>query len=252
MRSPTKPICTGLSAREIETQMKRIAAPGKARELLRFFKTGPGDYAEGDQFLGIMVPQTRKVAREHRDLEHAQIIQLLKSPFHEIRLLALLIWVDQFKKGDNQVRNRIHRDYLKHTRFINNWDLVDLSAHEILGGRAEESPQARKTLNRLIRSKELWERRMALLAAGHFIRIREFELILDFAEKSLRDKHDLIHKAAGWMLREAGKRDIEVLRRFLMRHAAVMPRTMLRYSIEKLSKTERQNWMSKRGKTLNA
>ncbi len=237
---------TDHSASTVESRMKRLASPSKARDLQRFFKTGPGEYAEGDRFLGVMVPETRKVVREFRALPHAEVIRLLKSPFHEIRLLALLIWVEHYKKGTPEIRARIHRDYLKYTRFINNWDLIDLSAHEILGTQAEVSPGALKILYRLIESKSLWERRMALLAAGHFIRKREFGLILEFSERVLKDEHDLIHKASGWMLREAGKRDITVLREFLKRHAAIMPRTMLRYSIEKLTETERKRWMSKK------
>jgi 3-methyladenine DNA glycosylase AlkD len=219
-----------------------FASAQDAQFLQRFFRTGPGEYGEGDQFIGVRVPALRRLVREFRGLTMADARQLLHSPIHEERLLALLILVDAYDRGSELERSAIFRLYLDNTACINNWDLVDGSAPGIVGRHLETRP--RKVLFELANSSDLWERRIAVLTAFWFIRRNEFDEILRLAEMLLRDRHDLIHKAVGWMLREAGKRDVTVLRGFLEQHAARMPRTMLRYAIEKLPVAERRCWLA--------
>jgi 3-methyladenine DNA glycosylase AlkD len=213
-----------------------------------FFRTGPGEYGEGDVFLGVRVPMIRGLLREIREsatVHHAD--RLLASPYHEARLLGLLLLVELFRRGEEAARRDIYRLYLARTDRINNWDLVDLSAEHIVG--AWLADRSRRPLDRLARSRSLWERRIAVLATFHFIKRGEFGDTLRLAERLLGDPHDLMHKAAGWMLREAGKRDPAVLRSFLARHAARMPRTMLRYAIERLAPAERARWMQQPRRT---
>ena len=231
---------------ELRKRLKRFASARDAQFLQRFFKTGPGEYGEGDQFIGVRVPALRRLVREFRGLALADTCELLHSPIHEERLLALLILVDAYDRGNESERAAMFRLYLDNTACINNWDLVDGSAPGIVGRHLATRP--RKILFELAGSPDVWERRIALLGAFHFIRRNEFAEILRLAEMLLLDRHDLIHKAAGWMLREAGKRDVTVLRGFLKLHAARMPRTMLRYSIEKLPVTERRRWLAAGGK----
>jgi len=231
---------------ELRKRLKRFASARDAQFLQRFFKTGPGEYGEGDQFIGVRVPALRRLVREFRGLALADTCELLHSPIHEERLLALLILVDAYDRGNESERAAMFRLYLDNTACINNWDLVDGSAPGIVGRHLATRP--RKILFELAGSPDVWERRIALLGAFHFIRRNEFAEILRLAEMLLLDRHDLIHKAAGWMLREAGKRDVTVLRGFLKLHAARRPRTMLRYSIEKLPVTERRRWLAAGGK----
>ena len=198
----------------------------------RFFRTAPGEYGAGDMFLGLTVPQVRALVRQHADLPLPRVRGLLRSRWHEARLLALLILVRDFERGDERQRLRIARLYLANLAWVNNWDLVDSSAHLILGPHL--APGERGLLDTLGRSSNLWKRRVAMLATFHYIRQHDFRDALRIARLLLHDEHDLIHKAVGWMLREIGKRDEPALRRFLDRHAAVMPRTMLRYAIERL------------------
>ena len=226
-RSPTAP----MTAREIQTRLRRLGDPRAAAHAARYFQTGPGQYGEGDCFLGIRVPVLRKLAREFRAVPLDQALILLRSEVHEDRLLALLILVLVASRGDEPTRRRVYDDYLDHTRFVNNWDLVDTSAPTIVGGYLVD--KARKPLYRLAKSTMLWERRIGIVATGHFIRNGDFGDTLAIAELLLADPHDLIHKAAGWMLREVGKRDEPVLEAFLRQHGRVMPRTMLRYAIER-------------------
>ena len=209
---------------------------------LRFFRTGPGEYGEGDEFLGLKVPQIRKLAREFRALPLKEVEGLLKSKWHEARLLALVILVDQFERADERMRDAIFRLYLRSTKFINNWDLVDASAPHIVGAHIKD----RSLLTKLARSKSLWERRIAIVATQHFIRNHDLKDTFRLAKNLLDDKHDLIHKATGWMLREAGKRDRDALVAFLEEHATRMPRTMLRYAIEKFPPALRRRLMAKR------
>lgn len=198
----------------------------------RFFKTSKGEYGEGDRFLGIRVPVLRKLTRQIDDVEIDVAGELLESRFHEERLLALLMLVRLFERGDDSTRRSIYRYYLNATDFINNWDLVDSSAPQIVGGWLDT--RSRKPLYRLVKSRSLWERRIAILATLYFIRQKDFEDVMALSEQVLFDKEDLIHKASGWMLREAGNRERDVLLGFLDQHATAMPRTMLRYAIEKL------------------
>jgi 3-methyladenine DNA glycosylase AlkD len=226
---------------QIEQQLRSIGSAARARQSLRFFRTAPGEYGEGDRFLGLSVPQVRALASQHADLPLPQVRALLKSPWHESRLLALMILVDDFRQGDVRQRSRVAKLYLDNLQWVNNWDLVDSSAHLILGPHLPRG--SRQLLDTLSRSSSLWERRIAMLATLHYIRQHEFGDALRIARRLLRDEHDLIHKAVGWMLREIGKMDEARLRGFLDRHAARMPRTMLRYAIERLPPGSRSRYM---------
>lgn len=228
---------------EIRAEIRQLADPGKAKNLQRFFKTGPGQYGEGDVFAGIPVPVIRKLVRKYRDIPIGCAADLLKSPVHEERLLALLIMVEQYRRGDDPVRERIYRLYLKNTRHINNWDLVDLSAGHIVGAHLDGTDHA--SLYRLARSKSLWERRIAILATFYDIMRGIPDHTLALANILLADPHDLIHKAVGWMLREVGKRcGADTLRKFLRTRYRNMPRTMLRYAIERFPAAERAAYLS--------
>jgi len=232
-------------SRKTEKILKKLHALGNegiATHSRRFFKTGPGEYGEGDQFMGIRVPVVRKCAKEFRDISLEDTIILLKSPFHEARLLALLMLVARYGAAQSASEQRlVYRTYLNHTRFINNWDLVDTSAPQIVG--AYLFTRNRRPLYRLAVSQSLWERRIAMLATFFFIRKEEFDDTLAIARLLLNDPQDLMHKAVGWMLREVGKRDRKVAESFLLRHYQTMPRTMLRYAIEKFPPAERKAYL---------
>ena len=230
-----------VSLKDVKGYMQELSNPKIAEHSLRFFKTGPGEYGEGDIFLGIRVPVTRKVARKFRELPLEQVLKLLKSKFHEERLLALFILVALFKKGNDKEKKNIYDAYLDNTDTINNWDLVDSSAHQIVGGYLFE--RNRKRLYQLAKSKSLWERRISMIATYTFIKKDDFEDTLRLSEILLTDEEDLMHKAVGWMLREVGKKDIEVEERFLRKHYKKMPRTMLRYAIEKFEEEKRQGYL---------
>ena len=232
------------SLAEVRRQLRATASAEDALFLQRFFKTGPGQYGEGDVFLGVRVPATRQVARLAQSLPLVAVCQLLHSQYHEERLLALLILVRQFERGDAQTQQEIFELYLRESLTVNNWDLVDLSAPNIVGAWLCERP--RGVLTELAASPNLWQRRIAVLATTAFIRRGQFDDTLALCRQLLNDPHDLLHKACGWMLREVGKRGPEVLRRFLTQHAAVMPRTMLRYAIERFPETERRRWLAQR------
>jgi 3-methyladenine DNA glycosylase AlkD len=227
---------------ELRRELRSLADPARAAVSRRFFKTGPGEYGEGDQFLGVTVPQTRSLLPRSDSLTEAGVLTLLHSPWHEERLLALLILVRRFQKAPSEVtREHLVRLYLANTRWINNWDLVDTSAPQILGTWLLQ--RQRPVLRRLARSRSLWEQRMAIIATQALIRDEQFDDTLDLCRHFLTHSHDLLHKACGWMLREVGNRDAAVLRRFLDQHAARMPRTMLRYAIEKLTEAERRRYL---------
>lgn len=230
---------------DLRQQLRAQASFERAEGALRFFKTGPGEYGEGDRFLGLSVPQVRAMLPKTDGLAEKEVLSLLRSEWHEERLLALLILVRRFAKArkDEEACARIVDVYLKNTRWINNWDLVDTSAPFILGEwlRTHE----RDVLDTLAKSKSLWEQRIAALATLTFIRAGEFDATMRLCERFLTHEHDLMHKACSWMLREAGKRDVAVLRAFLDRHVSRMPRTMLRYAIEKLPEAERRKYLSK-------
>jgi 3-methyladenine DNA glycosylase AlkD len=222
----------------IVARLENLAEPERVPVLRGFFKTGPGEYGEDDVFLGLRVPALRQLSREYRDLPVPDAVALLHSPYHEARLLALLILVRVFEKGDASARERVFRAYLENTARINSWDLVDSSAPQIVGGYLE--PGDRSVMRELASSRSLWERRIAMLATFHFIKRRDFDDALAIAEQLLDDRQDLIHKAVGWMLREIGKRDGAVEELFLRRHCRQMPRTMLRYAIEKFDSDRRR------------
>lgn len=227
---------------EIIRQLHKLGNPAIAAHAQRFFKTGKGEYGEGDQFLGIRVPTIRKCVTKYRAIPLADILELLKSPWHEARLLALLILVTQYSsKNGPAEQGAIYRFYLNHTNYINNWDLVDCSAEHIVGARL--FGRARTPIYRLARSRSLWERRIGVMATFHFVKKNDFADTLAVAELLLPDQEDLIHKAAGWMLREVGKRNPNAEKKFLAKNYRKMPRTMLRYAIERLPENERQAYL---------
>ncbi len=223
--------------------MGAAADPGKKRVLQGFFKTGPGEYGEGDVFLGITVPKLRALVKAHGALSWGDLSSLMASSLHEERLIALLILVGRFEKGGAPLRKEVYDFYRKHLGRVNNWDLVDASAPAIVGGWLAE--RGRGILDRWARSKNMWERRIAVVATLHFIRRGEFEDTLRIAGRLLGDGEDLLHKAAGWMLREVGKRDEGVLEAFLEGSASRMPRTMLRYAIERFPEKKRKTYLGK-------
>jgi 3-methyladenine DNA glycosylase AlkD len=231
-----------MTACEIQQQLRELGSPEATAEAARFFKMGPGQYSEGDIFLGLNAATMHRLSKEHVALSLRDVRALLRSPVHEDRSLALLILVRQAAKGDKVTKERIYKLYLAHTRYVNNWDLVDASAREIVGGYLAD--KSREPLVRLARSKNMWERRISIVATHYFIRQGEFADTLRIAKLLLGDKEDLIHKATGWMLREVGKRDQPTLEGFLRRHGKVMPRTALRYSIERLPKDLRLAYLS--------
>jgi len=234
------------SARHVIKQLKVASSAQRAKGLARFFKTGPGEYGEGDVFLGVTVPQIRMIVKADRDLDLCEVEKLLASKFHEARMAALLFLVEKTKNAPLATRKKIFEFYLGQRSRINNWDLVDLSAPAVAGEYLLVAPRAKTVLKKLAQEKSMWSRRIAILATFAFIRARRFSEPLALAKKYLSDKEDLMHKATGWMLREAGKRDVKTLKDFLERHAPVMPRTMLRYAIEKFSPRERVYYMRRR------
>ena len=245
-----KPSADSGAVTALREKLHSLADAARAVGSMRFFKTGPGEYGEGDRFLGVTVPQTRLLVRMGDALDETGLLALLRSDWHEERLLALLIMVRWFEKAgrDDAARKRVVDLYLANTKWVNNWDLVDASAPYILGPWLLE--RERGILTKLASSRSLWEQRIAVLATFAFIRAGEFADTLRLCKTLLSHRHDLMHKACGWMLREVGKRDDEVLRAFLDEHAPRMPRTMLRYSIEKLPEPERRRYLSQDRKPL--
>jgi 3-methyladenine DNA glycosylase AlkD len=230
-----------MNAAAVQRALATVADTKRAESSAWFFKTAKGQYGHGDVFIGVTVPQQRSIAQRHTELPFAEITTLLQSKIHEHRLTALLILVARYTRGDTQERARIARFYMKERRFVNNWDLVDASAPYILGEHLRTHDRA--VLYRYAHSRSLWDRRIAIIATFTFIRNGEYTDTLKIAEVLLADTHDLIHKAVGWMLREIGKRSKETLCGFLRLHAGTMPRTMLRYAIEKFPESERARWM---------
>ncbi|MSR76170.1 MAG: DNA alkylation repair protein [Candidatus Ryanbacteria bacterium] len=230
------------SALLVQQVLKRLGTPQKAKSSAWFFKTGKGHYGHGDIFYGVTVPEQRRVAKEFKDLPLTEIAKLLVNPVHECRLTALLILVRHYQRADKKTKAYIAKFYISRAKQINNWDLVDASASYILG--AELLDKKRDILYKLARSKNLWERRIAIVSTHAFIRCNDFTDTFKIAHMLMRDTHDLIHKATGWMLREAGKRDGHELELFLQKYASVMPRTMLRYAIEKFPEKKRKAYLS--------
>ena len=231
-----------MTAPAITKRLRQFATTEKARVLQGFFKTGPGEYGEGDLFLGVVVPDIRRVAKEFQDMPLGEIKKILASRYHEERVLALLMLVRQYEKGDEALKKRIYGLYLRSTRYINNWDLVDLSAPNIVGTYLLD--KSKKPLYAFAKSNDMWKRRIAILATFTFIRQNDFDDTLRISKILLEDEHDLLHKAVGWMLREVGKRDLRAEERFLKQHYKKMPRTMLRYAIERFPEIKRQNYLS--------
>ncbi len=230
-----------MAASKISKELRALASPEAAAILQRFFKTGAGQYGAGDVFLGIKVPPLRALAKQHRDADINTIGVLLDSSYHEERLFALLLLMQFYQCGSGEQQVAAYDLYLHNTHRINNWDLVDISAPHIVGHYLQG--RTRKILYKLARSTILWERRIAVVATLHFIRLNDFDDTLHIAEILLQDGHDLIHKATGWMLREVGKRDIAVEEAFLKLHYRNMPRTMLRYAIERFPDKKRKQYL---------
>ena len=234
-----------MSARVALDDLKSFSKKGRVSDLARFYKTAPGEYGEGDVFLGGSVPQTRSVAKKHQNLELTEVQKLFNSPFHEARLCAAIILNLQFKTvKKTQDRKKIFDFYLKQVRAerINNWDIVDVSA-PWMGVYLTEVEDPMPLLIKLSKSRSLWQRRVSIILTFALIRAGDLEPTIIISESLLEDKEDLIHKAVGWMLRELGKKDVMLLRSFLANHSYQMPRTMLRYSIEKLPERERKKWL---------
>ncbi len=228
----------------IVKELKECGTPARAKASAWYFKTGKGEYGYGDVFYGVTVPQMRQIAKKYKDLSLKEIESLLKNKVHECRLAGLLILVQQYKEGNETERSRIVRFYLSHTKNINNWDLVDLSSHSILGHYLLK--RNRKILYKLAHSKNLWERRISVISTFAFIREGQCEDSFRLAEILLKDEQDLMHKAVGWMLREAGKKCPVAEERFLRNHISSMPRTMLRYAIEKFPEKKRKAYLNMR------
>jgi len=228
---------------DVRKALRKYADKEKAKVLRGFFKTKPGEYGEGDIFLGVTVPLIRNIVKQFKDLPLGDLKRLLHSKIHEERLLALLILVEQFNQADINAKEKIYKTYLANTKFINNWDLVDLSAPQIAGGFLID--KNRRALYKLAQSPLLWERRIAILATFTFIKANDFDDLFRLIKLLLLDKEDLIHKACGWMLREAGKRNLRSEENFLRRHSKIMPRTMLRYAIERFPEDKRKAYLKR-------
>ena len=229
------------SLEEIQKKLKRLGNEEKAKKHQSFFKTGPGEYGEGDIFVGVTVPELRKLANEYKTITLKEVKHLLRSPIHEERLLSLFLLIHRYSKGDEPEKKKIYELYLKNTKFINNWDIVDSSAGQIVG--AFLLNKNKQPLYDLVNSENLWERRISIISTFYFIKHNKFSDTLKISKILLSDKEDLIHKAVGWMLREVGKRDISIEENFLKKHYKNMPRTMLRYAIEKFTETKRRRYL---------
>jgi 3-methyladenine DNA glycosylase AlkD len=229
---------------QIKRELSQLSDSDKAKIFSGFFKTGKGQYGEGDLFLGIPVPEQRKVAKKYTNLSLNDLQELLKSKIHEHRFTALVILISKYRKAEKSGKEKIYWFYLKNTKYINNWDLVDLSAPKIVGDHLVDHD--RFILYKLAKSNNLWERRIAILSTFKFISNNDFEDAISISELLLHDKHDLIHKAVGWALREIGKRNQEVEERFLIKYCTQMPRTMLRYAIERFNEKKRKFYLSQK------
>jgi 3-methyladenine DNA glycosylase AlkD len=232
----------------IEQELKRRkGTPEKRKILSGFFKCAPGEYGEGDKFLGVAVPEQRKIAKEFfQSVAPEDVPVLLQSPLHEVRLTGLLLWMYRYERGGSAERAKIYRLYTNNTSRINNWDLVDVTAPTIVGEYLWGHPNKRGIMSKWAQSKSIWQRRIAIISTFFFIRKNHFAETLLLAEVFLTDKEDLIHKATGWMLREVGKRDVTALEKFLEKNASRMPRTMLRYAIEKFDEKTRRRYLEKK------
>lgn len=229
------------TARQVQQRLKQLADPKRAAHYSRFFKSGKGEYGEGDRFIGVTVPLQRTVTREFQDLPQTETAKLLDSPLHECRLTALLILVRQYERArDEREQKSIYNFYFKKIGRVNNWDLVDASCYKIVGPYLYHIKQDREPLFKLARSRDLWKNRIAIISTLYFIKHGELDTTIDVATILLTHEHDLIHKAVGWMLREVGKANEQVMLDFIDRHYEQMARTMLRYAIEKLPKAQQK------------
>ncbi|MBL8684206.1 MAG: DNA alkylation repair protein [Myxococcales bacterium] len=240
---------TELVAEDVQRALRAVADPSRASVQMRFFKAGPGEYGEGDVFIGVQVPVQRKVAKTFESLPTDECARLLASEVHEDRLTALLVLVRRMQrargKDADAVKRAVYRCFIANRARVNNWDLVDTSAEHIVGPFAIEGSKERAFVDELSRAESLWDRRIAMMSTFYFIKRGDFSWALEVAARLLEDEEDLLHKASGWMLREIGGRGgLVELRAFLRAHAAVMPRTMLRYAIEKLPEAERKKWLA--------
>jgi 3-methyladenine DNA glycosylase AlkD len=226
---------------QLKKDLQKLGNKEKAKLLSRFFKTGKGQYGEGDVFLGITVPEQRRIAKRYSGLTSGDLKVLISSTIHEHRLTSLLILIIKYRQANPSEKRTIFYFYLKNRKNINNWDLVDLSAGHIIGNYLLE--KERSLLYKLAGSKNVWDRRIAIIATSVFIKNNDFHDTLQIAEQLINDRHDLIHKAAGWMLREVGKRSLPTEETFLKRHCRKMPRTMLRYAIERFPEEKRQGYL---------
>jgi 3-methyladenine DNA glycosylase AlkD len=240
-RCPPGRVDDRMTALDVQKRLRSLGDPQAAKASARYFKTGSGQYGEGDVFLGLRASVMHGLAKEYHALPIDELTVLLRSPIHEDRLLALLILVRRVSRADKATKKQVYKLYLAQTRYINNWDLVDASAREIVGGYLAD--KSRKPLDRLATSKCLWERRISIIATHYFIRQNDFADTLRIAERLLGDREDLIHKAVGWMLREVGKRHQPTLEAFLRRYGTRMPRTALRYAIERFPTEVRQAYL---------
>ena len=240
-RTKAAPVDPALKAKDIQAALRELANPNIAGPSQQFFKTGEGEYGAGDQFLGIRVPNIRKIARRFREAPFTAMKTVLRSKYHEERLCALFLLVHRYQRGDEAQRREVFDHYLANTKYVNNWDLVDGSAHQIVGGHLLE--RSRRPLRKLAKSKDLWERRIAIIATYHFIKHEQFEDTLELAAILRDDSENLIHKAVGWMLREVGNRNRAAEEGFLQQHYREMPRTMLRYAIEKFPERRRKQYL---------
>ncbi|PIN90440.1 DNA alkylation repair protein [Candidatus Pacearchaeota archaeon CG10_big_fil_rev_8_21_14_0_10_35_13] len=231
--------------KQVIKELKSLKDKKHAILLQRFFKTGKGEYGEGDKFLGITVPEQRKIVRKYwNDTTIEELEEMLTNEYHEIRLTALLMLTARYEKK-NEERKKIKELYLRNTKNINNWDLVDLSAPRIIGAWVLKNPSEKKILYEMARSKDLWKKRIAIISTAWLIKNNQYKETIELSEILLEDKHDLIHKAVGWMLRELGKKNEPALELFLEKNYKKMPRTMLRYSIEKFPEKTRKEWLKK-------
>jgi len=224
------------------SELQKLSNPKKKEVYQRFFKTGKGEYGEGDIFIGLTVPEQRALAKKYVNISIPKIQQLLKNKIHEYRLTGLLILTYKYEKADEREKENIFNFYLKNLKHVNNWDLVDLTSTKVVGEFLHNKDK--KTLYKLVQSKDLWEKRVSIISTLYFIKKGEFEDTLAISELLLKDKHDLIHKAVGWMLREVGKKDESVLKKFLKQHYDELPRTTLRYAVEKFPELERKKWLT--------
>jgi len=229
----------------LKSDLQKLADPVRAKHSQRFFKTGPGEYGEGDKFIGLTMPKIRQVCKNYKDLGLQDIAQLLKNPIHDMRMAGLIILTNQAKKAKAEQSKKLFEFYLNQTNRINNWDLVDISCIYAVGKYLLENSQDRKILYGLAKSKNLWERRISIISTLYLIRENQFSDALKLAEMLVDDKHDLIHKAVGWVLREVGKKDQALEEKFLKKHYQAMPRTMLRYAIEKFSRSKRDFYLGR-------